>query len=564
LIFNIYNNGASYGWVSLSQYNPNIFQAEAIVANREIFSAHFDDLVMSLEDMQLFLYEVLDFFVEGEMVAIGASLVLAEDFRFPDGDDYINGLAYEEDYELTEIDFPIVLPGDLEFELLESLMQRPEIEMQLNYLQIEHRVYSGAATHRIHRNDINIDGFEGFDEIISSFTALANGDAELFYNFNQEAAHTLLNLKAGLDIDTLLAEHADYVYENFLALPDGLPQRVIDHAFEITADYDTDYDKIRALQEYLVRIPYTLSPGVVPRDRDFVDYFLFDAREGYCVYYASAMVVMSRALGIPARYVEGFLLPPQRDPYTGLFTVTNRNAHAWAEVYFEGFGWLIVETTAPYVYAMYERPIAAISDIFAGGFMLDMHYEEYLRQMGLWYQMQGMDGWDWDFAGDFPIGLGGGAPLADVELAQVNLWYLSLGFLVSVPGIIFLYLFAHESLRLYRRFKLKRMNNNDRTIYYYKEILKITSYWKNPMEEGETPYTYAHRMRNRFAFVNETVYLSNLNDLYYRAKYGSRPITDDEAEQIRYCYYELVSFVKSMRSWHNFFYIRYVKSVIAL
>jgi transglutaminase-like putative cysteine protease len=88
---------------------------------------------------------------------------------------------------------------------------------------------------------------------------------------------------------------------------------------------------------------YTLSPSFVPEGEDFVDYFLV-TREGYCSYFASAMAVMARAVGIPSRYVEGYLLSGiKHDNYE--YTVTGENAHAWAELYFEGVGWMPFDAT---------------------------------------------------------------------------------------------------------------------------------------------------------------------------------------------------------------------------
>ena len=135
--------------------------------------------------------------------------------------------------------------------------------------------------------------------------------------------------------------------EPFLQLPDSLPGRVRDLAVELTADSPTDYDRLRALEGFLASFPYTLEAPPLPPGEDFVDHFLFTGQEGYCVHYATAMVVMARTLGIPARYVEGYVTPefPAAD---GRFWVTNRQAHAWVEAYIHGFGWVPFEPTATY------------------------------------------------------------------------------------------------------------------------------------------------------------------------------------------------------------------------
>ena len=79
-----------------------------------------------------------------------------------------------------------------------------------------------------------------------------------------------------------------------------------------------------------------------PEDVDFVTRFLLDTKEGYCTYFASAMTVLCRMVGLPARYVEGYIAEPDEN---GEAVVTGLSAHAWTEVYFKGFGWLTFDAT---------------------------------------------------------------------------------------------------------------------------------------------------------------------------------------------------------------------------
>jgi hypothetical protein len=92
---------------------------------------------------------------------------------------------------------------------------------------------------------------------------------------------------------------------------------------------------------------YTLSPFVIPPDEDFVMYFLNYSRQGFCIHYATAATMMLRALGVPARFTSGFvvIVPPQyvNQPVV----ITDRFAHAWTEVFFDGIGWLPLEVTPP-------------------------------------------------------------------------------------------------------------------------------------------------------------------------------------------------------------------------
>lgn len=143
------------------------------------------------------------------------------------------------------------------------------------------------------------------------------------------------------------ASQSDPRYEELLAqyttLPDHMQQEIFDLADSLTAGKQSAYDKAVAIQTYLNRsFRYTLTPPAQPENVDFVANFLLNTKEGYCTYFASAMTVLCRMAGLPARYVEGYLAEPDAG---GIARVTGRNGHAWTEVYFSGFGWLTFDAT---------------------------------------------------------------------------------------------------------------------------------------------------------------------------------------------------------------------------
>ncbi|MBS5913261.1 MAG: transglutaminase domain-containing protein [Paenibacillus macerans] len=154
------------------------------------------------------------------------------------------------------------------------------------------------------------------------------------------------------DYDELYPEPPDGEY---LQLPDSLPQRVKDLAREITAEGSTPYEKMELLQAYLRQnFEYTNKPDLSRRESgDFVDSFLFEIKQGYCDYYSTAMVIMARSLGVPARWVKGYAPGTQpseemmmRSPgISGNYTVSNADAHSWAELYFGDYGWIPFEAT---------------------------------------------------------------------------------------------------------------------------------------------------------------------------------------------------------------------------
>jgi hypothetical protein len=84
-----------------------------------------------------------------------------------------------------------------------------------------------------------------------------------------------------------------------------------------------------------------------------VDFFLFDLRQGYCDYYATAMAVMARQLGLPARLVTGYA-SGSYNPYRAVYTVSEADAHSWVEIYFPRYGWIEFEPTGSH--PLIDRP----------------------------------------------------------------------------------------------------------------------------------------------------------------------------------------------------------------
>jgi hypothetical protein len=135
-------------------------------------------------------------------------------------------------------------------------------------------------------------------------------------------------------------EYPDWI-DRYLALPDGLPGRVDRKANEVAGDAQTPYDQAVAIERYLRTFPNDFTVPSTPPGRDSVDYFLFDAQRGYFDYHASAMAVMLRTLGVPARVATGYVVDPsQKDGDTSNYNLTEKNAFAWPEVYFPGAGWV--------------------------------------------------------------------------------------------------------------------------------------------------------------------------------------------------------------------------------
>lgn len=136
---------------------------------------------------------------------------------------------------------------------------------------------------------------------------------------------------------------------NYLQLPDNIDNGTYQLARNLGNYGKTPYEKMVIMTKFLLQnYDYTLYPPKYDKDREFVSKFIFDTREGYCTYFATAITVMARINEIPARYVEGFRIDPNEENSKGYTSVTEGDAHAWCEVYLEDKGWVIFESTPPY------------------------------------------------------------------------------------------------------------------------------------------------------------------------------------------------------------------------
>lgn len=149
---------------------------------------------------------------------------------------------------------------------------------------------------------------------------------------------------ADVTYDDLL-NHRDFIYDTYL--PDTqISDRATAYYDEVTAEAETDYDKLTALAKELSTYTYTKHPGAFPEyidsEEEFLDYFLFESKKGFCTYFATAFIIMARAQGIPARYAEGYSATVKS---SALNDIKSYHAHAWPEAYIDGVGWIAFEPT---------------------------------------------------------------------------------------------------------------------------------------------------------------------------------------------------------------------------
>lgn len=220
----------------------------------------------------------------------------------------------------------------------------------------------------------SIDRFESInDKPVDAFNTLTWYPESLEMHWNEQLKtaypkqYVVISQAPVIDVSGLRQAQspspADSYTGLYLQLPDTVPDRVRQLAADIVQGATNPYDQMKKIEDYLeMHYEYNNKPDVsLGKSKDFVDRFLFEIKEGYCDYFSTTMVVMARSLGIPARWVKGYapgqsprdIAEMQRnDPFReidpdagGTYTVRNADAHSWAEIYFEGYGWIPFEPT---------------------------------------------------------------------------------------------------------------------------------------------------------------------------------------------------------------------------
>ena len=300
------------------------------------------------------------------------------------------------------------------------------------------------------------------------------------------------------------ATYSEWIEACYLQIPETLPIEVENLTKDITDNIDGYYAKATAIRDYLSDFTYTLSPEVVPDDSDFVDFFL-QTKQGYCTYFASAMVIMARSAGIPARYVQGFYVPEHL--FATPVYLTGENAHAWAELYFDGIGWIPFDATPRDVFV--EQVSYSDMPIF-NQTIQDKEMDNYhLNQ-------------DIDFIADSVNNN------LDKKVLKRNLTVLAvislLIFIILLPYFIFRISLSKRYIR--RRFPNERL----RLEKYYENALGILKAFDSSIVPGDTPNVIARK----FIYQSEVSFndISRLTAIVVRMRYEDIPPTEDDFETI--------------------------------
>jgi Ca2+/Na+ antiporter len=378
------------------------------------------------------------------------------------------------------------------------------------------KLYGRGTTYDSIYYEMNLQG-EAFQQMLREANAFTYDQPGII---NEESYEWLVDnvfrrdqnnlIKKRVDIYEILSSRADMIERQYSSLPEAVPDRVKKLALEITANFDTTYDKLKAIESFLRDYKYTLSPRQAPEGMEFTDYFLFESQEGYCTSFATAMAVLGRCIGVPTRYVEGFIVKYEDQDDKNRYLVRNRQAHAWAEAYIEGVGWIPFEATANYFTLRYTKWRELTSQ---SGSAYENHDNPYAQQY-----LQDKLG----------LNQGGLEPLTMSEEKKSSTEILT-GAIITISAILLLVVIVliYYLILRYRYNKVFYKSDYSRKMYMLLlrilNLLKLEGY---QMNQQETVLMLAGRVSNKYQYYNTS--FTRVTDVFMKYRYAEEDITEDE------------------------------------
>jgi len=327
-------------------------------------------------------------------------------------------------------------------------------------------------------------------------------------------------------------EYSSNVTSTYLQLPAALDPRITELAKQTTKYARTPFDKTLAIETFLRnRYTYTLNLTGKPGD-DPLAHFLFETRAGHCEYFASAMTIMLRTLGIPAREVNGFL-PGEYNDLGGDYIVRASDAHSWVEVYFPGAEWQVFDPTP----AAPENEAGFLSRLGQYADWMEITWSEWVIGYDFVHQVtmaQNVQRGSRDLSESFR------AWYARQQLRGrrwMKSWHGGLGVLIPLTVLAFLILLRFDALsamlqRLWLSWQLRSAKtaraNPQLASRLYAELLRLLARRGMIREISQTPFEFAVAVNS----PNLATAVQEFTQLYTHARFGGAPCNTTRLHQL--------------------------------
>ncbi len=342
--------------------------------------------------------------------------------------------------------------------------------------------------------------------------------------------------------------YRDFVYKAYTKLPEeGLNNIKSDFsARRVQTRTGSVAEKIEYVRSYLEEnTRYSLSPGKLPEGKDYAEYFLYENKVGYCAHYATAATLMLRAMGIPARYTEGYAFGKEaiykssgigdvtrftaegskvnKEAFSEV-SVKDYHAHAWVEVYFDYCGWYPVEFTPGSIVSYNQSIIADIDrmgqEITEAAILEDMDKAQPIPEIPDQYQPIMDDRLKQDYVPGANGSGAGSSSSADVIWLMVVLAILAGGFLLIV-----IYLFVRGY------WNRNQGSRNKRAFTFYGDVERMLHLTQGLPERWMLLEEQESYVKEHCTYIAPEE-LDRLMELVRRARFGRKAINQEELEEI--------------------------------
>lgn len=367
-----------------------------------------------------------------------------------------------------------------------------------------------------------------------------NGDATVSPKNNSEYQyHAYLDTNTPYDVTStplykssafqkLLSQYEQLAKEQYTALPESLPQSILDIAEKFTGN---DYHKVDLIREYMSKnTEFSLYSRKISGNEDFVDFFLNEQKHGYSTHYATAATVLLRAAGVTARYVEGYYIPLSQIEEAGgvnidnikHFELTDMNAHAWVEIYVSKYGWFPVEVTPGFYTSSFEEMMNEKNDND-----LDGDEEEEIEDITDIYETDFDDVESIPNMDDAIQGEGEEQVIKQIGYLEENLLPI---ILISLASLIVLTIISFVAVRFIRvairKNKLKNGNATTRMFALYDFYLKLLRFEKIVPDNKESYADFVNAMAKSLYIEQDES--KRLMEIFIKSGFANEKVSEDD------------------------------------
>lgn len=310
---------------------------------------------------------------------------------------------------------------------------------------------------------------------------------------------------------------------------------------------------------------YTLSPGSTPEGMDFVEYFLTESKRGYCTHYASSAVILLRAMGIPSRYVEGYVVTESdiqsasSGTYDYEYTIEDTNAHAWVEVYQNGVGWIPFETTPGYS-GLNQINLTGENGEWIEGAVPSKSPSSYPLPVSSFSSSSEQSSSPVSGSSASPSSLSDVPESSTADHAQLKLFLVITAMLLFTIGVTVAIILIRRRLTLHGRERRFHSNDINRNAYQIFQYFQSVMDYEGLSNRGISLLKYAKQVSQKYVFIDEDE-MTSLAYLVLKTRYSDETISTEELEHISQFTSRTISLIYQSHSFWERLIFKYIHNL---